>query len=535
MNRKLLTLAVAAAVAAPTAAMAEAVLYGKLNVSIDYVDVTNVIGPTYDEVPVTIYGGNVETTETDTSLPWYSTSADALAGTGAIGDASDSYSFFNASDNSVFVPVYDDAGNVTGTQEVPANTGLVGGGLVTSSTSTGPDIEGITLIRTDAAGNPILDKTGAKDFNGWGINGRSSRGYMPGESRANRIGVKGSEDLGNGLKAIYQVEFGVQLADTNGNIASGGDNVTMRNSFVGLAGDFGTFLVGRHDTPLKISTGKLDLFSDTLADYNGTVGFQDLRTDNTVAYISPSFSGFSVALAAVAPGGSTDGLGANVNSDSFEAYSLAAIYNNGPFYASAAYESIGNEWFMDEGTSLGGKQACLNPNGTATLSCDYIDNDFSKWRLGLGLLDWNGFTLTAIYEQQDDIPAGQQYQTLGFVDPNGNVSFESSPLGEKEQRLWQVQAGYSFGNNMVKAMYGAVDRDADRVLNAFRTNPRSIGDLTDDLGGDRETWAIGFDHNFSKRTKVYALYTDVTDDQSDIPGFEGAEWSGFSLGMVHSF
>ena len=63
--------------------------------------------------------------------------------------------------------------------------------------------------------------------------------------------------------------------------------------------------MGRHDTPLKISTGKLDLFADTLADMNATVGFQDLRADNAVAYISPSFSGFTLAAAIVPAGGST--------------------------------------------------------------------------------------------------------------------------------------------------------------------------------------------------------------------------------------
>ena len=45
MNKKLISLAVAAALVAPAAAMADAVLYGKMNVSLDYVDVGNVILP----------------------------------------------------------------------------------------------------------------------------------------------------------------------------------------------------------------------------------------------------------------------------------------------------------------------------------------------------------------------------------------------------------------------------------------------------------------------------------------------------------
>jgi predicted porin len=83
-------------------------------------------------------------------------------------------------------------------------------------------------------------------------------------------------------------------------------------------------------------------------------------------------------------------------------------------------------------------------------------------------------------------------------------------------------------------MYGSVDRDADKPFAGTR-DTLSINNIRDDLEGDRETWAIGFDHNFSKRTKAYALYTDVDDDQDGLPGIGGASWSGFSLGMVHAF
>ncbi len=158
MNKKLVNLAVAAAMAAPAAAMADAVLYGKLNVAIDYVDQDN-------------------------------------------------------------------------------------------------------RLTFDRAGNPVF----ADGFDGWGLSG--NQGTRPWNSNpynllvgnnngpSNRIGVKGSEDLGNGLKAIYQVEFGIDLTDTNNRAVSGSESVTMRNSYVGLAGNWGTFLMGRHDTPLKISTG----------------------------------------------------------------------------------------------------------------------------------------------------------------------------------------------------------------------------------------------------------------------------------------
>ncbi len=332
-------------------------------------------------------------------------------------------------------------------------------------------------------------------FEGWGLNGR---GAIPGESRANRIGVKGSEDLGNGLKAIYQVEFGIKMTEesTTGNAASGSnDTITMRNSFAGLTGDWGTFVVGRNDTPYKNSTAKLDLFSDTMADYNGTVRFDDLRADNAIAYVSPNLSGFQLAAAVHAGGASTAGYGENLNSDSLaEGYSIAGIYSNGPFYASLAYESLGNELFMNTATS------------NNRLSSSHVSDDYTKWRVGLGMLDWNGFTLAGIYEEQSNLPRGQ-----------------ISPMSANDSlKAWQLQAGYSFGNNMVKAMYGNGNRDG-------RVPPNASKNVRDAIDGNYYTWAIAFDHNLSKRTKAYILYTQVNDD------LPTSDWDGFSIGMIHSF
>ncbi|MBK1617616.1 porin [Lamprobacter modestohalophilus] len=457
MQKKILTLAIAAAMVAPAAAMAEATLYGKLNMSIDYADVSDA----------------------------------AVRGTDLDGNP---YASYYADPN----------GNVA----APGT------------------------IYLDAAGNPIV--RGGQDFKGWGISNEGS--FMPGASRANRIGVKGSEDLGNGLKAIYQVELGLNLGAGDDNIPSGNNGgISYRNSFIGLAGNWGTALVGRHDTPLKISTGKLDLFSDTMADYNGTVGFDDIRADNVIAYISPSFSGFSFMGAVVAGGGATAGSGANINEDSLAgAFSLAGIYNNGPFYASVAYESLDADMFMDSQTSLRGGAACIDSVGDPTPSCNYINDSYDKWRIGLGLLDWNGFTLTGIYEQQDNLPGGQQRSALTFIDANGDIFLGTADTVEK-QSLWQIQAAYAFGNNSVKAMYGSVDRSN---AGSFATNLNetiSLNNLRDDLEGDRYTWAIGFDHNFSKRTKAYVLYTQVDDDLSGSPMYPGIEWSGFSAGMIHKF
>ena len=439
--KKALSLAIAAALAAPAVASAEAIVYGKLNVSLDYADVSNVIRNRVD----------------------------------------------------------------------PATGDLV----------------------LDANGVPVQV---AEDFKGWGFS--KGNGFIPGDGRGNRLGVKGSEDLGNGLKAVYQIELGINF-DTNNNLANNADTVSYRNTFAGLAGNWGTLLAGRHDTPMKISTGKLDLFSDTMADFNGTVGFLDIRADTTIAYVSPNWSGFQLALATVPAGGATATGATNINSDQINgAYSLAAIFSNGPFYA-----SLSNEMFMGTNSSLFGQAQCVpNPGQVTPVTCNYVDNDWTQWRLGLGLLNWNGFTLTAIYANQDDIPAGQTFIASGPGVPGNQAFF--LPGGSNSVEQWQIQAGYTFGNFMIKGMYGQASYDSDTAIAGSLLDPARIQVLDDLYDGSRDTWAIGVDYNFSKRTTAYVLYTAVTDDQNDIPQFLGQsalpaptrqDWDGFSIGLMHSF
>ncbi|WP_089730002.1 porin, partial [Candidatus Thiosymbion oneisti] len=291
------------------------------------------------------------------------------------------------------------------------------------------------------------------DYKGWGLNrGRIGKGA----TRASRLGVKGSEDLGGGLKAIYQVEFGIPLAnernyhiaDGEFNTSSGETGLEMRDSYVGLKGDFGTFFVGRHDTPLHVSTVPLEMFDDTMADYAGTVGFDDIHADNIITYITPSFSGFQFTAATIPGSASTrDGL-RNRKSDSLaEAYSLAATYGNGPWYASAAYEVLTDQLSTEKAVATTAQDILADPSSTpaeiarATTLLDAANSvntaDFKKWRVGLGIRDLSGFYLSAIYEKQ---------KAIDFVEKiNGK---------DNDADLWQGQLGYAFGNNMIKGMYG---------------------------------------------------------------------------------
>ena len=96
------------------------------------------------------------------------------------------------------------------------------------------------------------------------VNGVSKRVVS---SNVSKFGFKGAEDLGDGLAAVWQIESLIVL---DGSATS---TFATRNSFAGLKSEtFGTVLMGKHDTPYKIATRKLDVFGDNIADNRALLG-----------------------------------------------------------------------------------------------------------------------------------------------------------------------------------------------------------------------------------------------------------------------
>lgn len=304
-----------------------------------------------------------------------------------------------------------------------------------------------------------------------------SSDLVTGVDNASRIGFKGSEDLGGGLKGIWQIE-----QQLNAGIGGTG-TMTSRNTFVGLSGGFGTVILGRHDTPYKLATGKLDPFVDSIGDYNnvisrnaaGTVNF-DLRAEGTIAYISPTVSGFHAAVAYV-QSKKNEGAG----NDEFKGWSAMAMYDNGPLFASLAYEAHSG-------------------NGFATATNTDAE---SAWKAGLGYK----FGDTAI---------GAVYEDVSHDQAN-NIS---------DRKAWYLSLNHTMGPIALKAAYGS----ADEAEGAGNIN----------TGGD--FWALGADYALSKRTKVWAYYSSVNNDANaqyrmNNYGTSGAgrDIDAFSVGIEHNF
>ncbi len=215
-------------------------------------------------------------------------------------------------------------------------------------------------------------------------------------SNASRIGFKGAEDLGGGLKAIWQIEQTVVLDEGSGNFAT-------RNSFIGLNGGFGTALIGRHDTPIKSVGRAVDLFGDSMADSrNVMTDGSNGRPNNVLMYKSPSFAGLN--FDALYSTGSVNGNASEPDDTDF--YSVSGTYKNGPLFLGLGY---------------------ADGDGLST-SVD------KAWRAAAG------FTM-----------AGLKF--VGQYDKNDSIS------GTSDSDAWMVGAAYKMGNVTLKANYMESDID----------------------------------------------------------------------------
>ncbi|HFA8341656.1 TPA: porin [Neisseria gonorrhoeae] len=138
-----------------------------------------------------------------------------------------------------------------------------------------------------------------------------------------KIGFKGQEDLGNGLKAVWQLEQGASVAGAN----SGWGN---KQSFVGLKGGFGTIRAGSLNSPLKNTGSKVNAwesgkFTGNVLEISGMAEREHRYL--SARYDSPEFAGFSGSVQ-YAP---KDNSGSNG-----ESYHVGLNYRNSGFFAQYA-------------------------------------------------------------------------------------------------------------------------------------------------------------------------------------------------------
>ncbi|MDN2698606.1 porin [Janthinobacterium sp. SUN073] len=277
----------------------------------------------------------------------------------------------------------------------------------------------------------------------------------------NKLGFKGTEDLGNGLKAIFQLE--IRYETDTGTLESNSRPLFQGQSRVGLQGNFGTVRLGRGLTAFQESSTAFEPWSGmptpagfqtdiTVAGYSSDPlsadGNSKNRFSNAVFYNSPVISGFQFNATVAAKEANNNAVvpaRAPINAFTFASgnyavaanvapasnpYSMSATYTNEQFAAMAAYERNGLQ------AKLWSVAASFNPS--------------------------KELKLMASYQHQDD----------------GNFKIINT-----DTKAWLIGANYDVGPGKIRAGYG--QKTPDGVVKTKQAS-------------------LGYDYNLSKRTYLYA-------------------------------
>ncbi|AIY42738.1 Outer membrane protein [Collimonas arenae] len=387
--------------------------------------------------------------------------------------------------------------------------GVIAGAAQAQSSVTIYGIVDTGIVYTNPVYNSSTGTTGSK----FSVNS--------GVIQGSRLGFKGVEDLGGGLKALFQLEAGFSndtgalQKDPNGSSA-----LFRRKSVVGLGGNFGSVLLGRQ-------TDILDDVSQwtSVQDFGGVTGnvghnldrLEGTRTNNSIRYNTPDLSGFTGSL--IYGFGETAG-----QTSSGQSFGLGGQYANGPLGLFAAYyqSKLGTGNALTTNTSdvslLGASFAGVgNPGDTAlktfSLGASYqvgparLYGNWSRVKQPLayaptqvttGILQPGGFTVGSFNNKKADIfELGVNYAVtaplhlLASVQYN-KLTFVNDGLGDPTKgRLLQINLGTDYFLSKRTDLYAFVSnlRAKDAI------NPGVYGDST---GSDNNQTAVavGIRHKF---------------------------------------
>lgn len=286
-----------------------------------------------------------------------------------------------------------------------------------------------------------------------------NKSQMNVSSNASFIGFKGAEDLGGGLKAIWELKTYVSLGGTGtSDTGISTDSFVNGPAYAGLSSGMGTVMLGKMESPMKLVGRKIDLFNNTLGDIRNFSNGFDTRPNNAIAYVSPNMAGFQAAVAYVTNVGVNYGnyLGAPAavngatTNNSVNAWSGSATYTNGPLFVGLGYE----------------RHNLSRPDSAPATTEDEKDV-----RVAAGY-SFSGFKLVGMYESGKD---------LGGV--NG-----------KDRKVYGMGGAYNFGASTVKAQWYKAGKTAGAA----------------DTGANM--WAVGYDYAMSKRTIGYVGYAKTNND-----------------------
>ena len=331
-------------------------------------------------------------------------------------------------------------------------------------------------------------------------------------SNSSRFGLRGTEALGGGLTAFFQVENSVNW---DGNGASNANTIANRETFVGLQGSFGQIWLGRSLSPYDDTTPiwasgpynyNTGLFNNSSLWANNSnaiggeaIGGYDDRYSNSIRWNSPTWSGFTVEVQ----------LASKENTAHSWGFFPGVFYNNGPIQAGFTY-------------ARHDKIRCYNAAGTSYAPCAA-----SSGITGLAAKD-DAFTLAGSYD------FGVARVALMYE----HLKYET-PTGDLKRDMWGISGTIPMGGGLWYVYYG---RAGDGKGGASDSETR-INSLVHGSDSASSNFEIGYRYDLSKRTSLNAGYVMIRNDARanytfNVNGYAvspGGDPQGFVLGIIHNF
>lgn len=279
-----------------------------------------------------------------------------------------------------------------------------------------------------------------------------------GVEAGSRLGFKGTEDLGGGLSAHFQLENGL-AADTGG--FNQGGLLFGRQAYVGLKGNFGTVNFGRQYLPLYNAFADADPFGAGLAGSAGNLFPYPARMDNTILYMTPAMGGFTGEFAY--------GLGEVAGNASANRHlDLTVGYQNGPLAVKLAHHNIRNA----------------------------TDTNTTKYNLVTGVYNFGPAKLHLAYgTNRDDATLDANDILLGVSAPVGGGTVMASYVRKNDKSAANMDAnqagiGYTYPlskRTNVYTAYGRINNDNGAAY--------TVGNAIEGGSGDK-AFNVGIRHKF---------------------------------------
>lgn len=314
---------------------------------------------------------------------------------------------------------------------------------------------------------------------GANVNTSVSQIQSDGES-GSRIGFKGTEDLGGGLKANFVIETGLWI-DTAANRGSAAAPMGLgdRQAYVGLSGNWGAVNLGRQYSSEFFHMAAREVWG--YADWSALLGAGlavDTRINNAISYTSPSFGGFSGRLML--------GLGESTTTpkNAGNTTHLNLDYANGPLWVGYGYLNKN----VDTAATAAANGVCQNTTtGLITTTVG------AACAAGNTAIVVGAAAVAATSGSNTWNSLGASYD-FGMAKVEGSYQQRKAGITGVKTNGWQLGANFKAGAN------GAV------IIQFAQNNDKAVADL------DSKAWALGYQHTMSKRTNLIVGASSV--DQS---------------------